>query len=262
MPFQPSVGSQTSKLTAGCVVAATRQKPGSSSAWFAPGGVNAPAGTVSARVMVVLANVTPVRVSQAIGPDTSAVPDAAVVVAASPEPHAATVAIVTAVAADQKRVVHRSVVVFCMSLILYVGPVSSKCGVARVAHRFSRSAGLKACATRLARNLVPCNRDSQHKSPAGHHACMRCSAVTNAQFAPLSRLFTRAPHYRLMQRHFHHGLLGTQRGHRASLQHLLHRAMCFENSGVGVRAGGRVRVGDRNLPERLSADHARSGIAR
>lgn len=53
-----------------------------------------------------------------------------------------------------------------------------------------------------------------------------------------------------------------EHGHRTALEHLLHRAMGLQNRCVGVRAGGRISVGDRNLPERLSAHHARSGIAR
>ena len=62
LPFQPSIGSQTSKLTAGSVTATTRQTAGMSSG-SPPVGARAPDATVTALVMVVAGSASPVRVS-------------------------------------------------------------------------------------------------------------------------------------------------------------------------------------------------------
>ena len=63
LPFQPSIGSQTSKLTAGSVTATTRQTAGMSSGSPAVG-ASAPAATVTALVMVASGSASAVRLSQ------------------------------------------------------------------------------------------------------------------------------------------------------------------------------------------------------
>ena len=67
LPFQVSAGSHTSKLTAGSLVAVTRQNAGTSSGRAAPGGVNSPAGTASASLIVVSGSASPASAPHAAG---------------------------------------------------------------------------------------------------------------------------------------------------------------------------------------------------
>ena len=73
LPFQLPTGNQTSNATAGSVTPATRQIDGTESAMSVPGGVNAPAGTISALRIVVSGRSSARRLSHGLAVTGAAV---------------------------------------------------------------------------------------------------------------------------------------------------------------------------------------------